>query len=549
MGSFLDRHSWWPRGAAASRGLAVARPATRRCGALLVVSLGLAAGIAESAPPLDPPLRYSARGTATATVVGPNCCNGTVFSGRFRLAYEVSSSGEAWLGELTFELDDRDVFVHGGFLGLFTEVIPIRCGGGGSRAPASGWADGPELLRFPAGALQIAGGFADERLTDGVCGDIGTSLAAVNSSDVAVTHRPAGDQVALDATFSAELGGGSYVLHLQGSGRFDNRPPLAELAFGYPDGTYQDGGCPAFWWQNEQKQWELAAQANAPEGLVASLLSLTSDLDGGRRDIFGDRWFDTRPGERAAVLGQGGEIGPFTFGWGAPHQVELLSFDGKGASAAAACSFRVVDTVPPLVTPPAPLVTSCSTAGGATPATSSALAAFLAGARASDVADTTPTQLPPLLTSAGTPITSTTLFPADGASRSVTFRFRDDWSNAATATATVRVVDSVAPALSLRPSPSSLSPDYAFHTIVVTPTMSDNCGGTVSLRLVSIYSNAPAYDAADIVGASYGTDDRSFSLRARPAAPGVKRSYTITYRASDAAGNVRLTLTTVTVNY
>ena len=66
-------------------------------------------------------------------------------------------------------------------------------------------------------------------------------------------------------------------------------------------------------------------------------------------------------------------------------------------------------------------------------------------------------------------------------------------------------------------------------------------------RLLSIVSNAPGYDAGDILGASYGSDDRGFYLYSRLAAPGVRRVYTITYEARDAAGNASLVRTTVTV--
>ena len=79
--------------------------------------------------------------------------------------------------------------------------------------------------------------------------------------------------------------------------------------------------------------------------------------------------------------------------------------------------------------------------------------------------------------------------------------------------------------------------------------MTDACGGTVSLRLISIKSNAPSYDASDILDATYRTDDRGFYLFSRPAGPGLARIYTITYQATDLAGNSRVATTTVTVGY
>jgi hypothetical protein len=114
--------------------------------------------------------------------------------------------------------------------------------------------------------------------------------------------------------------------------------------------------------------------------------------------------------------------------------------------------------------------------------------------------------------------------------------------------ANVTVQDATPPSLSLTVSPSHLPPDLRSWTITVTPTMSDDCGGPVSLQLVSIKSNAPSFDAADIVGATVGTDDRSFRLFSRLAPGGAPRVYAIRYRATDARGNLRTVSATVTVS-
>lgn len=74
-----------------------------------------------------------------------------------------------------------------------------------------------------------------------------------------------------------------------------------------------------------------------------------------------------------------------------------------------------------------------------------------------------------------------------------------------------------------------------------------------TITLVSIVSNEP--DAGlgdgdqphDVQGAAVGTDDRAFFLRAERAGRGHGRVYTITYRATDAAGNQTLATATVTV--
>ena len=53
----------------------------------------------------------------------------------------------------------------------------------------------------------------------------------------------------------------------------------------------------------------------------------------------------------------------------------------------------------------------------------------------------------------------------------------------------------------------------------------------------------------DIQGAAIGTDDRAFSLRSERGTGGQStgRVYTITYRATDASGNTKDAVATVTV--
>ena len=212
-------------------------PLAPRHGAGVVALASLLAATATAAPPLDPPQRFQARGDAHATIAGPGCCGETQFTGRFRLVYDVSSSGETRLGSLSFELDDRDVFVHGGFLDLYTERVAIRCGGGLLTLTAQGRTVGPAEIKWPAGTINIEGGFNEERLPGGTCQGVGTSFTSVNAAEVSLVHRPADDQVSLNGSFTTELEGRTFVLHLQGSGRFENRPPQARLVFRYPDGT------------------------------------------------------------------------------------------------------------------------------------------------------------------------------------------------------------------------------------------------------------------------------------------------------------------------
>ena len=84
----------------------------------------------------------------------------------------------------------------------------------------------------------------------------------------------------------------------------------------------------------------------------------------------------------------------------------------------------------------------------------------------------------------------------------------------------------------------------------------DNCDPNPTIVLVSVTSSEPETgyigtgdQGPDIAGADIGTDDRSFFLRAERSTTGhsTGRIYTITYRATDASGNVSEATATITV--
>lgn len=412
---------------------------------------------------------------------------------------------------------------------------------------AAGSVSDPTHLTFPPGTLKLYGRSSETRFADGSCDDPSLDFDSVNDVDVQVRHEPALNQFALDGTFATSAGGETYALTLHLAGGFTNQPPQAALALRPIDDPYPQGGCPAFQrWTGQQ--WEWVAEANRPEGLVAELHSFSSDPDGGswsQGDVLAERWFDTPGSGDRAFLGQGRQLDALTFGWGVPHRVELLAIDHAGASSAESCSFEVIDTRAPVVTPPSSIVLGCSTVGGATPATSPALQAFLDGATASDAADPAPARLTPTL--GGAPVSGGTLFPADGAARAVTFPFRDFSGNVGQADASVTVKDTLAPAASASATPAALAVSYKWWWIATTLSASDNCGGAVAWRLIKITSNEPSYDASDVLNASYGTDDRGFYLFTRATASGATRVWTITYEARDAAGNTAYVKAKVTV--
>lgn len=107
-----------------------------------------------------------------------------------------------------------------------------------------------------------------------------------------------------------------------------------------------------------------------------------------------------------------------------------------------------------------------------------------------------------------------------------------------TASDSVRVTvrDTIAPSISLTLSPNVLWPaNNKMVLITAAITVADACS-TPSVTLESIVSNETT-GAGDIADAAFGTDDRSFSLRATRLGQGTGRTYTVTYRASDTAAN------------
>jgi hypothetical protein len=83
--------------------------------------------------------------------------------------------------------------------------------------------------------------------------------------------------------------------------------------------------------------------------------------------------------------------------------------------------------------------------------------------------------------------------------------------------------------------------------VTATISVSDVCDPNPVVTLESITSNEPL-GAGDTQNALFGTDDRSFSLRADRAGTSQDgRIYTVTYKATDACGNEATASATVTV--
>ena len=138
-----------------------------------------------------------------------------------------------------------------------------------------------------------------------------------------------------------------------------------------------------------------------------------------------------------------------------------------------------------------------------------------------------------------------------GASASLSFKDFPGQDLSAAATTPLRILDVAPPAFDLTVSPASLwPPNHKFVDVTATVTSRDNCDPTPIVTLMSITSNEPEDKRdPDIQGAAFGTDDRTFSLRAdRDTGHGATgRIYTITYQVADKFGNTTVKSATVTV--
>ncbi|OAB37012.1 hypothetical protein PMSD_09410 [Paenibacillus macquariensis subsp. defensor] len=113
-------------------------------------------------------------------------------------------------------------------------------------------------------------------------------------------------------------------------------------------------------------------------------------------------------------------------------------------------------------------------------------------------------------------------------------------------TATVKI-DKTGPNLKIGLDPTTLWP--ANHKMVKVNALldsSDALSGIKSVVLTSITSNEPDSEEGDIQ-ANLGSEDTSFSLRASRSGGGTGRVYTVTYTATDLAGNQTVKTSTVTV--
>ena len=130
----------------------------------------------------------------------------------------------------------------------------------------------------------------------------------------------------------------------------------------------------------------------------------------------------------------------------------------------------------------------------------------------------------------------------------------DDKGASSSDNVVITIRDTKPPVLTVNFSPSSLwPPNHKMVDITALINVFDACDANPTVKLVSVVSNEPVNGTGDgntspdIVGVSYGTDDRSFQLRAERKGNGNGRVYTGTYSAEDTSGNSVNQSGTVTV--
>jgi hypothetical protein len=200
--------------------------------------------------------------------------------------------------------------------------------------------------------------------------------------------------------------------------------------------------------------------------------------------------------------------------------------------------FSVVDTTPPVVTPPANVTAECSQKNPPGTPLSEVILGVATALDSCEGARSTSNNAPdPLLLG----------------SNIVTWSATDSSGNRGTANQTVTIEDTIPPTISVSVSPTVLwPPDHRMVPITATVIVDDTCDPNPVIRLVSIISSEPENDRGDgntapDIQADIGTADFSLLLRAERDGRANGRTYTITYEVEDASGNTASAQATVLV--
>lgn len=132
----------------------------------------------------------------------------------------------------------------------------------------------------------------------------------------------------------------------------------------------------------------------------------------------------------------------------------------------------------------------------------------------------------------------------------VTLNATDQSGNTGSDNVMVTVVDTTPPQINATGSISVLwPPNHKYVEVKVNATVFDVCDPSPKITLVSITSNEPDNGIGDgnTVNDIMIINNFTFNLRAERSGTGTGRIYTITYRATDASGNVAMVSVTIEV--
>ena len=189
----------------------------------------------------------------------------------------------------------------------------------------------------------------------------------------------------------------------------------------------------------------------------------------------------------------------------------------------------VQDNTAPSVNCPSDITVECKEAGG-TAASDPGIAAFLGGATANDVCDSS------LSVSNNAPA-----FFDVGITTVVTFSTQDDSVNPASCTADVTIVDTTPPVInSVTATPNMLwAPNHKMEPIALAVSVTDVCDAAATCQIISVTSNEPVDGLGD--GTTLPdwqvTGALSLNLRAERAGHGSGRIYTVTVQCGDEFNN------------
>jgi N-acetylneuraminic acid mutarotase len=214
------------------------------------------------------------------------------------------------------------------------------------------------------------------------------------------------------------------------------------------------------------------------------------------------------------------------------HNLILHVDDGEGHSAEDEIVVTVRDTTPPDLTCPIVAVTECSSAAGADVVVPPAVVV--------DSCDANPIVSDSHVISEAN---ASGIYPLG--STEVTMTAMDASGNSASCAFPVNVQDTTPPMISLALSPTVLwPPNHRMMDVVAPVTATDTCSSS-SVVLSTIISSEPddatglndGNTTGDIQGASVGSADFDFQLRAEREGGGEGRIYQVTYSAVDSFGN------------